>query len=79
MAMRLKKEGLHPDCTAKGSHADLKGTVAHVAIAYIKGVVLREQYGVEINWDMFSDFIKTQFQETFSPCRIPKDKRFLQD
>ena len=28
---------------------------------------------------MFSDFIKTHFQETFSRCRIPKGKRFLQD
>ena len=28
---------------------------------------------------MFSDFIKTHFQETFSRCRIPKGKRLLQD
>ena len=28
---------------------------------------------------MFSDFIKTHFQETFSRCRIPKAKRLLQD
>ena len=28
---------------------------------------------------MFSDFIKTPFQETFSRWRIPKGKRFLQD
>ena len=28
---------------------------------------------------MFSDFIKTYFQETFSRCRIPKGKTFFQD
>ena len=28
---------------------------------------------------MFSDFIKTHFQETFNRCRIPKEKRFFQD
>ena len=28
---------------------------------------------------MFPDFIKTNFQETFSWPRIPKGKRFLQD
>ena len=27
---------------------------------------------------MFSDFIKTHFQKTFSRCRIPKSKKFLQ-
>ena len=78
MAWQLKNEDLHPNCTAKGSQG---GRVAHfiVAIAYQKDVVLREQYEGKINGDMFSDFIKTHFQETFSPCRIPKGKRFLQD
>ena len=28
---------------------------------------------------MFSGSIKTHFQETFSRCKIPTDKRFLQD
>ena len=59
----------------------LGGRVAHfiVAIAHQKGVVLCEQYEGKINGDMFSDFIKTHFQETFSRCKIPKGKRFLQD
>ena len=57
------------------------GRVAHfiVAIAHQKGVVLCEQYEGKINGDMFSDFIKTHFQETFSRCRVPKGKSFLQD
>ena len=57
------------------------GRVAHsiVAIAHQKGVVLREQYEGKINGDIFTDFIKTHFQETFSRCKIAKGKRFLQD
>ena len=57
------------------------GRIAHfiVAIAHQKGVVLREQYEGKINEDMFPDFIKTHFQETFSQCRIPKGKIFFQD
>ena len=79
--MAIKNEGLHPHCIAKGSHVGSGGRAAHsiVAIAHQKGVVLCEQYEGKINGDMFSDFIKTYFQETFSRCRIPKDKRFLQD
>ena len=50
-----------------------------VAIAHQKGVILCEQYERKINGDIFPDFIKTHFQETFSRCRIPKGKRFLQD
>ena len=81
MAWRLKNEGLHPHCTAKGSHMGSGERVAHftVAIAHQKGVVLFKQCAGKINGDMFSDFTKTYFQETFSRCRIPKSKRFLQD
>ena len=57
------------------------GNVAHfiVAIALQKGVILCEQYEGKINRDMFSDFIKKDFQETFSQFRIPKGKSFVQD
>ena len=81
MAWRLKNEGLHPHCTAKGFHVGSGGRVAHfiVAIAHQKGVALCEQYEGKINGDMFSDLIKTHIQENFSRRRIPKDKRFLQD
>ena len=56
------------------------GRVAHliVAIAHQIGVVICQQYKGKINGDMFLDFIKTHFQETFSRCWIPKEKRFLQ-
>ena len=50
-----------------------------IVAIYQKGIVLCEQYEGKINGDMFSDFIKTHFQKTFSQCRIPKDKRFLED
>ena len=59
----------------------LGGRVAYfiVAIAHQKGVNLCEQYEGKTNVDMFSDFIKIHFQETFNRCRIPKGKRFLQN
>ena len=81
MAWQLKNKGLHLQCTVKGSHVRSGGTAANfiVAIAHQKGVVLCEQYEGKINGDMFSDFIKTHFRETFSRCKIPKGKRFLQD
>ena len=50
-----------------------------MVIAQQKGVVLCKQYEGKINGDIFSDFITTQFQETFNGCKIPKGKRFLQD
>ena len=50
-----------------------------VTIAHQKGVVSCEQHEGIINGNMFRDFIKTHFQETFSRCRIPKGKRFLRD
>ena len=56
------------------------GRVAHfiVAIAHQKGVLLCEQYECKTSGDMFLDFKNTHFQKTFSRCRIPKGKRFLQ-
>ena len=44
IAWQLKNEGLHPHCTAKGSHVGPGGRVAHfiVTIAHQKGVVLCE-------------------------------------
>ena len=50
-----------------------------MAIAHQNGVVLCEQYEEKINRHLFSDFIKTHFEESFSWYRIPKGKRFLQD
>ena len=65
--------------TAKESHVGSKGRVAHfiAAWAYQKSVVFCEQYEGKINGDMFSDFINTHFQETFSRCRIPLGKGFF--
>ena len=81
MAWRLKNEAVYPHCTAKGSHVGSGGRVGHfiVATSHQKGDVLCEQCEGKINRDMFSDFIKAHFQETFTRCRILKGKRFLQD
>ena len=68
MAWRLENEGLHPHFTAKGSHVGSGGRVAYfiAAISHQKSVALCGQSEDKINRDMFSDFIKTHFQETFS-------------
>ena len=81
MAWQLKNAGLYPHCISKGFHVGSGGRVAYfiVAIAHQKGVVLCKQHEGKINGDMFSDFIKTHFQETFSRCRVPKGKSFVQD
>ena len=81
MAWQLKNESLHPHCAAKGSHVGSGRRVAHLimAIAHQKSVVLCEHYEGKINGYMFSDFMRTHFQEIFSRYRIPKGKRFLQD
>ena len=50
-----------------------------MAIVHQKVVVLCEQCEGKINRDIFSNFIKTHFQEIFSRYKIPKSKRFLQD
>ena len=57
--------------TFTGSHACSGGRVAHfiMAIAHQKSIV----------GDIFSDFMKIHFQETFNHGKIPQDKSFLQD
>ena len=47
-----------------------------MSIAHQRGTVLCEHRQGKNNGDMFSDFIRTHFQETFNRCSIPKDKRF---
>ena len=81
MAWRFKNESLHTHYSAKGSDVESGGRVANftVVIAHQKGVGLCKQYEGKINRDMFSDFIKTYFQETFSRRKIPKGKNFLED
>ena len=77
MTWQLKNEGLHPHCTFKRSHVGSGGRVVYfiLATAHQKGVC--KQYEGKFN-NMFSGFMKTHFQETFSRCKIPKGKRFLQ-
>ena len=81
MAWRKKSEGLDLNCTAKGSHVGSGGRVAHffVAIAYNKGTILCEQYFGNINGDMFAQFVKDHFNETFKKSDNGEGKLFLQD
>ena len=67
MAWQLKDECLKPHCTAKESQVGSGGRVAYfiVAIAHQKDVVLFEQYEGKIKGDVFSNFVKTHFQENF--------------
>ena len=81
MAWRKRDEGLKPNCTAKGSHVGSGGKVAHfmVAIAYMKGVILCEQYEGRVNGEMFANFIYKHFESTFERSANPAGKLFLQD
>lgn len=74
MTWRKRDKGLVPSCTAKGSDVDSGGKVAHfmVAIAYMKGVILCEQYEGRINGDMFASFVKNHFPATFEKNANPK-------
>ena len=81
MAWRRRDEGLHPSCTAKGSHVGSGGKVAHffVAISYRKGVILCEQYFGRLNGAMFAKFIKKHFKKTFRKGQNTRGRIFLQD
>lgn len=81
MAWRKRSEGLHPTCTAKGSHVGAGGRVAHfmVAICFDKGVILCQQYDGRINGEMFAEFISEHFNETFEKSVNPRGRLFLQD
>ena len=81
MAWRKRNEGLSVECTTKESHEGSGGKVANffVAIAYEKGVVLCEQYMGNLNGQMFADFIREHFKETFNKSVNPTGKLFLQD
>ena len=59
MAWRKRDEGLKPSCTTKCSHVGSGGKVEHfmVAIAYMKGVILCEQYQGRINGEYIYVYI----------------------
>ena len=63
---RRDDEGLHKDCTGKGSKVGNGGKQAKffVAISYNRGVILAEQYE-KLNGQSFSDFIRKHFEEVF--------------
>ena len=63
---RQENEGLHPDCTAKGSKVGYgaKQVKFFVAISYNRGVIFAEQYE-KLNGQMFAEFIRYHFPEIF--------------
>ena len=77
---RKRKEGLHPDCTAKGAHTGSGGKVLEmfVAISYGKGVIFCEEYE-QYNGDYFANFIRTNFSKIFQASRKRHSKLFVQD
>jgi len=79
MAWRRGKEGL--DLTAKGKKEGNGGRVAHffVAIAYGQGVILCEHYKDTLTGELFAEFIKNHFPQTFERSANPRGKLFLQD
>jgi len=78
---RRSSEGLHEHCTSKGSKAGNSGKVAHffVAMSHSSGVVLCEQYE-KLTGQMFADFVKEHFLDTFQRCgNSHEDRCFLMD
>lgn len=63
---RKTEEGLHVDCTAKGSKVGYGGKQAKffVAISYNHGVILAEQYE-HLSGETFANFIRQHFQDVF--------------
>lgn len=63
---RKQTEGLHGDCTAKGSKVGYGGKQAKffVAISYNRGVILAEQYEY-LSGQTFAMFIRKHFKDVF--------------
>ena len=81
MVWRKRSEELHLSCTANRVHVRYGGRFAHflVALAYNEGVILCKQYFGNINGDMFAQFVKDHFNETFRKSANAKVTFFLQD
>lgn len=76
---RKASEGLHIDCTAKGSKVGYGGKQAKffVGISYDRGVIFAQQYDV-LNGETFSKFIRAHFKDFFH--RSAKEgKQWIQD
>ena len=73
MAWRKRDKGLKPNYTTKGSHVGSGGKVVDfmVAIAYMKGVILCEQYEGRINGEKFANFVRKHFAKTFERSANP--------
>ena len=79
LVWRKHKEGLHPDCTAKGSKVGYGGKQAKffVAISYNKEVILAERYD-HLCGESFAKFVRTHFRKTFKNSG-KQSKVWLQD
>ena len=66
---RKDDEGLHSDCTAKGSKVGYGGKQAKffVAISYNRGVILAKQYE-KLNGESFAKFIRDNFPTFLLNC-----------
>ena len=81
MAWRKKSEGLSLNCTTKGKKEGSGGKMikVFVAIAYGHGAVLCEQYEEQLTGQLFADFVREHFLNTFDNSSNPRGKLFLQD
>ena len=78
MAWQKHSDGLSFNQTAKGSHEGSGGQTAHfiIAIAYIQGVILAEQYEGHLDGQKFLDFMREQFPTLFENSSNKKGKVF---
>ena len=77
---RRRNEGLHPYCTAKGSHTRSGGKVVKmlVAVSYSRGVIFLEQYET-LDGAYYANFIRRNFRKMFRKSGKRHSRLFLQD
>lgn len=80
-AWRKRNEGLSLYCTTAGSREGDGGKVAKfmVAIAYGRGVTMRQEYEATLNGKTFSEFVRQYLPPCFQDSANPDGKLFLQD
>ena len=81
MAWRKPGQGSDFVFTGKGSQESTRKAVIHfiAETAYVKGVIVAEQYHGRINNENFSSFVREHFASIFKKSANPRGELFLQD
>ena len=76
---RTVKQSLDYGCVAKGSKEGTRNANFMVAISFVKGVVLCEQYFGSISGEKFARIVRDSFPSAFAESINPRAKRFVMD